>query len=112
MINELITYRLTADLFFVALLGSCRLLGLGFCASDLLIGVCQLAHQICLRRAALGSSVLAELTLDGCTFSLCRGLQAEQAEDSNSWYALIWTDDLLTPWVDLPKNVRSKQRDE
>ena len=65
----------TADLFLVALLGSCCLFGLGFCSPDLLVGVCQLPHQICLRRAALGSSVLAELTLNGGTLSLGSGLQ-------------------------------------
>ena len=65
----------TADLFLVALLGSCRFLGLGFCSPDPLVGVCQLPHQIRLRRAALGSSVLAELALDGGTLSRGSGLQ-------------------------------------
>ena len=71
---QMAMYVVTADLFFVAMLGSCCLLGLGLCSPDLLIGVCQLPHQVCLRRAALGSSVLAELTLNGGALSLGSGL--------------------------------------
>ena len=74
-----------ADLFFVALLSSCCLLGLAFCSPDLLIGICHLPHQICLRRAALGSSVLAELTLDGGTLSLGSRLQESEEEEEKGF---------------------------
>ena len=78
MLPHMTMHVVTADLLFVALLGSCCLLGPAFCSPDLLIGVCQLPHQICLRRAALHSSVLAELTLNGGTLSLGSGLQQAQ----------------------------------
>lgn len=74
MLPQVAMQVVTTDLFFVALLGSCCLLGLGFCSPHLLIGVCQLPHQVCLRRAALGSSVLAELALNGGTLSFGSGL--------------------------------------
>ncbi len=63
------------DLFPIALLGSNSLLSFAFSPPDLRIGICQLAHQICLRSVALSSSVLTELTLDCCQLSLCTSLQ-------------------------------------
>jgi len=66
---------MTTDLLLIALLGSNSLLSFGLSPPDLLIGICQLAHQICLRSVALSSSVLAELALDSCQLSLGTGLQ-------------------------------------
>ena len=67
--------QMRTDLLLIALLGSNSLLSFALSPPDLLIGICQLAHQICLRSVALSSSVLTELTLNCCQLSLCTGLQ-------------------------------------
>ncbi len=67
--------QMRTDLLLIALLGSNSLLSFALSPPDLLIGICQLAHQICLRSAALSSSVLTELTLDCRQLSLCTSLQ-------------------------------------
>ena len=64
------------DLLLIALLSSNSLVSFALSPPDLLIGICQLAHQICLRSVALSTSVLTELTLNCRQLSFCTSLQS------------------------------------